>query len=103
MSETPTKGDPFHPVYKIVLDHFSDASMKVEVTGHPVALWWLDVRTKHGTVVVQWNVKLEKYGVSDVDIDPHDYTHKPDLVFDTPGEAGGAVVGLLWRKEAAVK
>jgi hypothetical protein len=91
--------DPFHPLYRILLGHFPESSFKVEITTE--GIWFCDVTTREGMVAVDWNPKRPptlRYGVSDIPGDGG-FTHQPDIVFETAEEAGGCVVGLMWRKE----
>jgi hypothetical protein len=91
-------GDPFHPLYKTLISHFPESSFRVEVTIG--GIWFCDITTREGMVAVDWHPKREqmKYGVSDIPGDGG-FTHQADILFETAEEAGGCVIGLMWRKE----
>lgn len=93
-----TTSDPFRPIYKTLLSVYPETSFKVEVTLG--GIWICDITTREGMATVDWNPKREKmkFGVSDIPGDGG-FTHQPDFVLETAEEAGGSIIGLMWRKE----
>ena len=55
-------------------------------------IWTMDVRLKRKMVVVQYNPKLRKFGVS---VPSGEYETKPDEVFNDIMSASGRVIELL--------
>jgi len=88
--------DPFIGIKGDLENRVPGVEMSVDRPAKEGGCWWLDVRWKGKTVVVQWfnDGRPVKFGVSTIDDESY-FTHQPDEVFVDDMSTSARVLELL--------